>query len=267
MIVAMHANKHSLTLGMALCLFTLSTFASTPSWWSHPVYGILDSSQTPDNWAPVNAGQLKHVASQAKLYFDAEFPGGAGAQINALVAGFSPGVDPENFAPVNIGQLKNVAKVFYDRMGASGSPYREVVLTQLLLLGADPTKVSNNYPTYPWGSSSASENWSPANIGQLKLVFGFDFSVMQSLAGVDPQDLNPSGDAFLGYVKVFAGLASDPGYFSSSDAAAWPANSAVNQAMGSSGNLYVVLPDRGPFVGRTVIVNAGGASVSVVNLD
>ena len=263
----MFTIKNVLTMGVALCLFTLSTLASSPSWWSHPVYGILDSSQTPDNWAPVNAGQLKHVATQAKAYFDADFPGGAGAQINALVAGFSPGVDPENFAPVNIGQLKNVAKVFYDRMGAASSPYREVVSTQLLLLGADPTTMSNNYPTYPWGSSSSSENWHPANIGQLKLVFGFDFSVMESLIGMDPLDLNPSGDAFLGYVKAFAGLDSDPGYFSSSDASSWPANAGVEQEMGSTGRIYIVLPDRGPFVGRTVNVNVSGASVSVVNLD
>ncbi|MCC5835817.1 MAG: hypothetical protein JJU20_13890 [Opitutales bacterium] len=253
--------------GAVLCWTTLSVAGSIPDWWSHPSYGILDSSQTPDNWAPVNAGQLKYVATQAKAYFDAEFPGGAGAQINSLVSGFSPGVDPENYAPVNVGQLKHVAKVFYDRMGAGSSPYREVVATQLVLLGADPTLISNNYPTYPWGSSASSENWHPANIGQLKLVFGFDFSVMESLMGVDPLDLDPSGDSFLGYVKAFAGLASDPGYFSSSDAASWPANTGVEQAMGSNGELYVVLPDRGPFVGRTISVNNGAASVSVVNLD
>jgi hypothetical protein len=135
----------------AAILIPLLVYAGVPSWWSQR--GILVSDASADDYAPVNQGQLKNIATAAVAEMDARLPGGAGDTVHNLVDGWSsPTSQPNDFAPVNLGQLKNVAKPFYDRLISVG-------------LAAD----------YPWvGASPPPNDFSVANIGQVKNLFNFN---------------------------------------------------------------------------------------------
>ncbi|WP_162145231.1 RHS repeat-associated core domain-containing protein [Chthoniobacter flavus] len=165
--------------------------ATIPGWW------VDDSAQTriigagaaPSNFAPANLGQLKYVASQAKKHLDQKLAavGGAGDEINALVAGFEPragqNYTPEqiaafraaNYAPINLGQLKAVVAPFYRRLLAVGYDTR----FNLILHGYPQTWTSGFpwNPNDPWNQAGAGDktpNYVMANIGQLKMAFSFD---------------------------------------------------------------------------------------------
>lgn len=133
--------------------------AAAPSWWQER--GVMDASQTLDDYSAVNVGQLKHMAKQAMLELDQRLPGGAGTAIHQMVAAWSTQTPERNdFAAVNIGQLKAVTKLFYDRLNEAGAA-----------------------ASYPW--STASENrddYAAVNTGQLKHVFSFE---VPDLSGVD----------------------------------------------------------------------------------
>lgn len=107
-----------------------------PRWWI--ARGVFDyvTSGTND-YAAVNQGQVKHIASMAWDELNT-LPGGAG-----FLLGFT---NADNYAAVNIGQLKNLAKPFHDRLGMK----------------------------YPWENASETNDYAIANIGQVKNVFGFD---------------------------------------------------------------------------------------------
>ena len=158
--------------------------ASPPAWWSDSATKILDAENpatTADNYAPANLGQLKNVAKQAKAHLDTKLPGGSGTAINILVSSFEPrsgqGYTQEqidafiadNYAPVNLGQLKAVAKPFYDRLLAFSYDTKANLIAH-----GFPTSWTSNYPWNP--ATAVSENYAPANIGQLKAVFCFDLS-------------------------------------------------------------------------------------------
>jgi len=65
-------------------------FASdAPRWWT--ARGVLDTNAVPNDHAPVNQGQAKWMATQAKAELDAVLATGSGPAIEALVGGFSPG--------------------------------------------------------------------------------------------------------------------------------------------------------------------------------
>ncbi len=122
----------SLWLGMP------PAYAAPPAWWADPATKIWETAEPAgdkEHFAPVNIGQLKHIAKQAKAHLDLAvadvLPGyfgeGSGAEIAALVAGFD-GTD--NFAPANVGQLKAVAKVFYDRLHELGYDVRTFLVSR-----------------------------------------------------------------------------------------------------------------------------------------
>jgi alpha-tubulin suppressor-like RCC1 family protein len=147
----------SLRLSFALALATvlpLLLFAGAPSWWTQR--GVLVTDVTPDDYAPVNQGQLKNIARAAAAEMDAKLPGGAGPGLHTLInVWISPNAAANDFAPVNLGQIKTVAKPFYDRLIAEG-----VV------------------DFYPWISSlDSSEDFAVANIGQVKNLFSFEIRV------------------------------------------------------------------------------------------
>ncbi len=120
--------------------------AQPPAWWG--ARGILTTNPAND-YAPVNQGQLKHIAWQAHDELADHLPGGAGAQLAAAVAAFSAS---NNYLPANNGQLKTLAKPFYDRLIAAG--------------------LTNQYP---WSLVTSDDNdYAPANIGQVKHLFSFD---------------------------------------------------------------------------------------------
>src|ERR1041385_8014900 len=91
-------------LGGFLCALLLGSFAvlaAPPAWWAQR--GVL-SGQPADDYAVANVGQLKHIAAMAAAELNARLPGGAGAEINALVAAWNAapaaGVVRDDFAAV-----------------------------------------------------------------------------------------------------------------------------------------------------------------------
>ena len=77
---------------------------------------MVDASKAANDYAPVNAGQLKKIATEAINELDARLPGGAGDALHALRQSLAAGGAAANdFAPVNLSQLKNLAKPVYDR--------------------------------------------------------------------------------------------------------------------------------------------------------
>lgn len=158
-----------------------------PSWWNDPETQISQWGLPQSDDSPVTLGQLKFVASQARKHLDKHLPGGAGSGISQMVSAFKPvsGVayTPEqlqqirrdNFAPATLAQLKAVAKPFYDRLNAVGFNTKQNLMNR-------------GYPNkwigagawigyYPWNPGTpVAENYAPASIGQLKMVFSFDVS-------------------------------------------------------------------------------------------
>ncbi len=156
-------KKHKMAIrqaGSVLVLLILgmpawSQSTNLPPWWI--LRGVADL-QTPRDFAPVNQGQAKWMATKTASEFDAMLtPGGAGTNIATLIASFSP---TNNHLPLNLGQLKALAKPFYDRLQSAGA--------------------TNAYPAgmvapYPWPAGTATNDFAMANLGQLKYVFSFNF--------------------------------------------------------------------------------------------
>lgn len=125
-------------------LFRGQTCRATPAWWSN----VVDPARLPADYAPANLGQLKWMATNAYVELEAHLPRGAGAEVEALVQGFSP---TNNWSPANVGQLKATAAPFWARLIAEG--YTNA---------------------YPWTESTADDTDNAiANLGQLKYVFDF----------------------------------------------------------------------------------------------
>ena len=160
----MHSTQTGPGCGRVLALFfaLAAPAAADPSWWSDPSFSIWTSTpQNVENGAPVNLGQLKNVADQARRYLDSRLgqADGAGAAVTALCQ-FT---QADNYAPATVGQLKNVAKVFYDRLGQIGYNW------QTGTFGFPSTP-------YPWTGTINAENQAPCNLGQLKNLFTFEIS-------------------------------------------------------------------------------------------
>lgn len=125
-----------------------TAYGDTPAWWTSR--GVVVTG-TVNDYAAVNAGQVKWIASNACAELDANLPGGAGSGVDAVIAGFSTA---DNYVGVNAGQLKSLAKPFYDRLIAEGY---------------------TNY--YPWTTNLDDDvSYSAVNIGQVKAVFDFTLS-------------------------------------------------------------------------------------------
>jgi len=128
-----------------------------PQWWMD--YSVLIPEADTHDYAGINAGQLKALASKAREAMDDLLPGGAGTNIHTLVHGFQ---STNNYAGINLGQLKYVAQPFYDRLTPDH--------TNLWPFGM-------TVGPYPWsGSTNSPKDYSVGNIGQLKYIFSFDFS-------------------------------------------------------------------------------------------
>jgi len=129
-------------------------FPSEVAWWYQRDVLVSEGS----DYSAVNAGQLKWIALQTYQEFEAHLPGGAGTGVVALVESLA---DTDNYDMVNQGQLKTVAQPFYDR------------LWELGMTNAYPVGVTNRYP---WSGTTHAPDYHPANAGQLKYLFRFDFS-------------------------------------------------------------------------------------------
>ncbi len=129
-----------------LLLQSATAVAPGPAWWDSQT--VLDPYALADDFAAANTGQLKYMATKAAAAMEADYPGGAGPDIQALIASWNPtpGVMRDDYLAINQGQLKAVATLFYSR------------------LGQPP----------PWaGSSGVHDDYQLVNLGQLKHVFSF----------------------------------------------------------------------------------------------
>jgi len=150
--------RNRVAVGLTLLAGTL-LFAEVPQWWVDR--GIVDTNTTPNDYAPVNQGQAKHVAHQAYLEFDQNLTTDCSA-ISNLVYGFS---ETNNYLPINLGQLKYLAVPFYDLLWTNN--YTNA-WPEGMIVGP-----------YPWSSSSnSSADYALANIGQLKYLFSFNPSTV-----------------------------------------------------------------------------------------
>lgn len=122
----------------AVCgsLFVVNAYEVAPEWWG--VRSVLYDCESPNDYAALNQGQLKHLAYMAWLEMGT-LDGGAGFEPSFTNAA-------NDYAAVTIGQLKETAKPFYDRLELSDR--------------------------YPWPASS--NDFAIANIGQAKFLFSFD---------------------------------------------------------------------------------------------
>ena len=160
------------------------------------------------DYAPVNQGQLKLMATAAFDELTANLPGGVGDMTGPDGTGFKlttlinswsklqpdgtrvpvPGKNTADFAAVNLGQLKNVALLFYDRLIEAGYTNQ-----------------------YPWaGSPGDPMDYAMVNIGQMKYLFRFDVAYDSDKNGLpdwweikyfgkigqDPQAKSPAGDGY-----------------------------------------------------------------------
>jgi hypothetical protein len=126
-----------------------SVAAQAPTWWAEQ--NVVIPGAVPDDYAAINQGQLKALASAAFRGMEDRLAGGAGSAVSSLVASWQqPTLGTDDFAVVTSGQLKKVAQPFYDR------------LNQVL----DTTG-------YPWSVSTTPDDFSIVNLGQAKKMFAF----------------------------------------------------------------------------------------------
>ena len=161
-------------------------WAAAPAWWA--TQGVINTSAAADDYAAVNQGQLRNIASKAYAEMEDKMPGGAGGTLDGIWS--SPAPSTDDYRAVNIGQLKNLTKPFYDR----------------LIVGGLAT-------TYPWPSSSPeADDYALANIGQVKNLFSFAIPVV-----VDPTDADADGMLDSWEATNFGDLRYTPGGDADSD--------------------------------------------------
>ena len=170
-------------LGLAVIIAPFVLQAAPPQWWYDR--GVVDPTQTPNDYAAVNQGQVKFIAEQAAAEMEAHLPGGIAdpdGQIQTLLNTWgAPTALTNDFTAVNLGQLKALATPFYD---------------QLIRVG-----YVNNYP---WaGHESLANNYAAANIGQVKNLFSFDLTSTDAA-----HDINGDGlpDWWENYYHVPSGI-------------------------------------------------------------
>jgi len=158
-------------------LLAATARADAPAWWTDRNV-IVTNAAGANDFAPVNAGQVKWIAVKAYDELEQHLPGGAGPDLATVISGFS---STNNYCPVNVGQLKNLAKPFYDR-----------------LIAEDHTD------SYPWTATTSDDSdYAIANIGQVKQLFGFDLTKDTDQDGlpdwyeatISTNDVLPDGDA------------------------------------------------------------------------
>lgn len=160
--------------------------AALPAWWGSPAgpaFGIYDESQTQsaDNWAIANIGQLKRVATKANEHLSILLGLGAADWNPYYPTGNNSfplplGTSLDNYGPANVGQLKFVALGFYKLIQARrGSGY---IRDRLMQMGVTTIGIYDG-TVVPWEPSD--ENYGPITIGQLKAVFSFDLALTNEM--------------------------------------------------------------------------------------
>jgi hypothetical protein len=135
------------------CLACQSIYAQAPQWWNDA--GLISENLPADDFAPLNAGQLKFMAWKATQQMNSRLTGGAGGALNQMVESW---LAPENFSSADdysaatLGQLKAVAAPIYQRLSEAG-----------LAVSAPWTETADD-----------DDDQAVANTGQAKRVFSFE---------------------------------------------------------------------------------------------
>jgi RHS repeat-associated protein len=136
---------------LASLIVSAPCYAGIPDWWV--TRAVIRPEVPDDHFAAINTGQFKHAVTQAVQEMNSKLDGGAGLELNQLIAGWlqeGHSVDP--YAMVNAGQLKSVLKLWYDRLNAV-----------------------HGTTGYPWGGSDNPEvDFEAVNVGQLKKLLRID---------------------------------------------------------------------------------------------
>jgi len=145
--LTMRSLRFQLILGaFLLAALTLHLFAP-PAWWAPRDDLTADSA---DDYAVLNQGQLKKFMRGAIEEMNASLPGGAGAELNDLLAAWRTDASgADDFAIANQGQLKAMGGMLRARLAVLG--------ISLPVVGSTETQDDEHY--------------APANLGQAKHVF------------------------------------------------------------------------------------------------
>ena len=135
-----------------------------PAWWTER--GAINPASAPADYAAITVGQLKNIATAGAAEVEAHLPGGAGADLTALIDSWSTltsgtlrvvtGSNAVDYAPANLGQVKAVAAFYYNRFLAEHY-------------------VTSSYVPWLTATNANASDYAMANIGQTKHLFSFDF--------------------------------------------------------------------------------------------
>jgi hypothetical protein len=141
-----------------------ATTSAGPDWWTEQQ--VIASNTVADDYAALNQGQLKALATKAAMSMWRNLAGVNLGEIRELTDKWSilqadgtriprPTSSSDDYAVVTLGQLKAVARPFYDVLVSAGErPWN------------DP---------YPWSNATnPADDYAVANIGQAKYLFSFD---------------------------------------------------------------------------------------------
>ncbi len=160
---------------IASSLTSLEAEPTHPLWWAD--LGVTNANAV-QNKGVAQLAQVKNIANMAHFELESLLPGGVGFNVPFIIpnAPDSTWYQTQKKA-LNLGQLKAVAKPFYDRLNEISPAWVEGQLqaSGLATLNTHYFQDTNGY-FYPWSPTTpVSENYKPANVGQLKLVFALRF--------------------------------------------------------------------------------------------
>lgn len=158
-----------LLIALLVSISTAGYSEDPPEWWED--YAATNSN-TASNNSPAVLGQVKWMTRCAWTELDSVLPGGAGFALSSVVPPVPGSPDQAWYdaqkAVANLGQLKNVAEPFYRRLQVAAPGW---VAEEFDRNGLESWPFS-----VPWDPSTpVAQNYSPAVLGQLKMLFSLRF--------------------------------------------------------------------------------------------
>jgi hypothetical protein len=126
------------------------------------------------NHSPLDLGDLKQIASEARDEIDIAFAvaGGAGPAIDDLIDGLVLNY-PNDLSPVTLSQLKHVSMLFFDRFAEIGFTPTSVGWPATLVLDEG---AGDRAKGYPWRDDVVIADASPATLEQANHLFSWDLT-------------------------------------------------------------------------------------------
>ena len=169
--------KHLVCITLIIAATALQ--GSQPSWWVKR--GVISLDKPGDDYAVLNQGQLKHLATSAHDEMNEILAdhGGAGSEVSSLIESWNTNLaSSDDYSVANVGQLKAIAKVFHKRALELGLLQESINFA----LGVD--------------------DFSAANIGQAKALFSFEILVTATLEASSNSNSLPTLDTVSGSTVV-----------------------------------------------------------------